>query len=159
MLPDYEKTRIPEGAYQFEIMSEPEKRKKTGQGGKEFVTILFKLKATDSSGEVFDVVESFLGFEDKYADLLIALGATENEKGRLSGQTIEPVGMTFDGDIIYAPDKNNPDKIWTKIVNIKGCGETAEEDDDIKPETKEDMQNELKESDNPVEEDDDDVPF
>jgi len=119
MLPDYEKTRIPEGHYKFQIVAEPEKRGHVSQAtGKKFVSIHFKFKATDADGEVFDHSESMLAFEDKYADLLMALGATEI-KGNLSGKTIEPVGMMFQGDIAHEPDKNDSSKTWARIVNIQ----------------------------------------
>jgi len=127
MLPDYEKTRIPEGHYKFQIVAEPEKRKKTGQSGKEFTTILFRLRATDEDGQTFDTSESFLGFEDKYADLLIALGAKEI-KGNLSGKTIEPVGMMFQGEIVHEKDKNDSSKTYPKIVNIQTIDDLKDDD-------------------------------
>ena len=134
MLPDYEKNRIPEGAYQFEIMSEPEKRRKTStKTGKDFVIIQFNFKAVDADGDVFDHSESFLGFEDKYADLLLALGATEDKKGNLSGQTIEPLGMKFNAEIVYEEDKNKPNTTWARIRKIQ----SVEQEDEVKSEPKE----------------------
>lgn len=127
MLPDYEKTRIPEGHYKFQIVAEPEKRSHTGQSGKKFVSIKFPLKATAANGATFDLYESFLGFEEKYADLLIALGA-EEVKGRLSGQSIDPVGMMFQGDVVYEPDKNDASKNWTRIQNINAVDDLKDDD-------------------------------
>jgi len=135
MLPDYEKTRIPEGHYKFQIVAEPEKRGHVSQAtGKKFVSIHFKFKATDADGEVFDHSESMLAFEDKYADLLMALGATEI-KGNLSGKTIEPVGMMFQANIVHEQDKNDSSKTWARLANIQDAdnqmGFTTESDDDI----------------------------
>ena len=146
MLPDHEKTRIPEGHYSFQIMSEPEKRSHTSQAtGKKFISIKFELKATNDIGETFDFSESFLAFEDKYADLLIALGAKEKD-GRLSGSTIEPIGMTFRGDIEHQQDKNDSTKTWARIAKIKPImDESAEVDHQ-------------KETETPAE-DDDECPF
>lgn len=162
MLPDYEKTRIPEGAYQFEIISDPEKRRKTSsKTGKDFVIIQFKFRAIDSDGDTFDHSESFLGFEDKYADLLLVLGATEDKKGNLSGQTIEPLGMKFNAEIVYEEDKNKPDTTWARIRKIQ-----AIEEGEIKSDPKEKDRFHDPEEELPVRspaekeaEDDDEMPF
>ena len=128
MLPDSERTRIPIGSYTFQIIKEPDARRKTGQSGKQFTTILFVLKATNEAGDIFEHAESILAFEDKYDDLLLALGAKE-VKGRLSGKTIDPIGMMFKAEIEHQPDKNDSSKTWARIVNIKGMGEAAEDED------------------------------
>ena len=126
-LPDHEKARIPEGEYQFQIMSQPEKRSHQSQAtGKKFISVKFELKATSDEGKTFDVSESFLVFEDKYADLLIALGAKEKD-GRLSGSTIEPVGKMFQGTVEHQKDKEDPSKIWARIINIKGLEDEQSE--------------------------------
>ena len=134
MLPDHEKTRIPEGHYTFQIISEPEKRGHTSQAtGKKFISVHFKFKAVNANGESFHHSESMLVFEDKYADLLMALGATEID-GKLSGKTIEPIGMMFEGDIVHEPDKNDSSKTWARIINIRGIEEEVpfkEEVEDI----------------------------
>lgn len=128
MLPDHERIRIPEGHYKFQIMADPEKRSHVGQSGKKFISIKFQLKATDEFGASFSLSESFLAFEDKYADLLLALGAEEKD-GRLSGSTIEPIGMFFVGEVIHEPDKNDPSKTWTRIVNIEAIPGAIKEDE------------------------------
>ncbi len=147
MLPDSERTRIPVGSYKFQIMKEPDARRKTGQSGKGFTTILFILKATNEAGETFDHMESILAFEERYDDLLLVLGATDI-KGRLSGKTIEPVGMMFNAEIVHEPDKNDPRKSWARMVNIRGLEEG-------KPEPVETLKDTM--LDKPDE--DDDVPF
>lgn len=160
MLPDGERLRIPEGRYDFEIISEPEKRGHTSQTTeKKFVSIKFELKAISSNGDEFHVYESMLTFDDRYIDLLIALGAKE-VNGKMSGKTIDPVGMTFQGDIIYEKDKNDSSKTYSRIINIG-----AVESDEVKPKEKdrfEDPEEELpvkSPAEPSTEEDDDECPF
>jgi len=117
-LVDYEQTRIPEGHYSFQIKTDSEKRKHPGKNNKDFVSIKFFLRATNDSGQSFDHQESLLSFEDRYHDLLVALGAEEKD-GRLSGSTIDPSGMIFQADIVYEADKTDPTKSWARLVNIK----------------------------------------
>jgi len=143
MLPDGERQRIPEGPYSFQILSEPEKRGHTSQATeKKFLSIKFELKATNSNGDEFHVYESMLTFDDRYIDLLIALGAKE-VKGKMSGQTIEPVGMMFKGEIVHEKDKNDSSKTYTRIQNIQAVDDLKDEEVPVAP---------------PVE-DDDSIPF
>ncbi len=145
MLPDSERTRIPVGSYQFQVMKEPDARHVPGQDKKGYTRILFILKATNEAGEIFDHVESILAFEERYDDLLIALGAKE-VKGRLSGKTIEPIGMMFKAEIAYEPDKNDSSKTWARMVNIRGLEDEQSEPVELK-------------KDASIEEDDDSCPF
>ena len=145
MLPDSESIRIPIGSYRFQIMKEPDARKKTGQSGKKFTSIFFNFKAINEAGGKFEHMESILAFEDRYNDLLLALGA-EEINGRLSGKTVDPVGMMFNADIVHEPDKNDSTKTWARITKIKPImDESAEVDHQ-------------KEIETPSEEDDE-IPF
>ena len=50
-LPPYEPQQVPEGHYKFQVIAEPERRKKTSPAtGNDFITILFSFKITDEDG-------------------------------------------------------------------------------------------------------------
>lgn len=133
-LPNYEPQRIPVGKYRFMVTEEPELRKKTsGATGKDFVSVKFSFKTTDDSGNIRYYKESFLPWDDRYRDLLLAFGAKKDKDGKVHLSEQESVvGKTFDADIIHEEDRNDSSKTWARIAHIKvegGKAEVEEEDD------------------------------
>jgi len=118
-LPDYESRRIPEGEYLFTFIGEPEKRKHSGQNGAEFISIKFRFRLEDDEGGDWEYHESFLPWEERYRDLLIALGGEPDEKGRIHLEDVALNGKSFRARIVYSPDKNDPTKSWARIANIQ----------------------------------------
>ena len=126
-LPTYEPQQVPEGSYKFQVIVEPEKRKKTSSGGNEFTSILFSFKLTDEDGNVRYHKESLVPWSPSYRDLLLAFGAKPDKKGNVHlGDEVSVVGKTFEAEIIHDPDKDDATKSWSRVTNIKL-------DDDIPP--------------------------
>jgi len=105
----------PEGHYLFEIVSDPEK--KPNSFGKGFY-YEFKFVVKDANGEHWNYTGIFAQKQDKYHDLLIALGGTKDEKGYTRLPDISFVGRKFEADIIQRPAKNDPKKMINDIINI-----------------------------------------
>ena len=132
-LPPYEPNRLPEGHYHFIISEEPQKDSRRRDDGKVTTTVKMSFRVEVRSG--FRRHRESIGvWEDRYRDLLFAIGATEDENGdpHLS-QTTDVVGRNFDADIIHEPDKNDPTKFWARIANIevppREAKNTEEEED------------------------------
>ena len=126
-LPPYEPQQVPEGHYRFKVMAEPERMKRTGSGGKDFISIKFSFKLMDELGNIRYHKESLVPWIPGYRDLLLAFGAKPDEKGNVHlSDEANVVGKEFDAEIIHEPDKNDPQKTWSRIANIKL-------DDDIPP--------------------------
>lgn len=142
-LPPYEPQQVPEGHYKFQVIAEPERRKKTSPAtGNDFITILFSFKITDEDGNVRYHKESLVPWADSYRDLLLAFGAKPDKKGVVHlGDEIGVMGKEFEAEIIHEPDKDDSRKTWSRIANIKL-------DDDVPPPEK------IKEP-----KEDDDLPF
>lgn len=131
-LPNYEPQQVPEGSYKFLVLVEPEKRKKTSSGGKEFISILFSFKLTDEDGGVRYHKESLVPWSPGYRDLLLAFGAKPDKKGNVHlGDEITVEGKIFEAEIIHEPDKDDSTKSWSRVANIKL-------DDDVPPPKEED---------------------
>jgi len=117
-MPDWETLRIPEGAYTFTV-KDMEKRKKTSRStGKDFVIVSLKLTARSESGEHFTHQESLLPWEDRYRDLLIALGGKSEGNTRISGEDVDPIGKSFTAEIEYEADANDTTKSWPRMKDI-----------------------------------------
>lgn len=128
-LPPYEPQQVPEGHYKFQVIIEPEKRKKTSKDGKEFMSILFSFKLTDESGDIRYHKESLVPWSESYGNLLLAFGAKPDKKGKVHlGDEITVLGKTFEADIIHEPDKDDSTKSWSRIANIN-----IEDQDDVPP--------------------------
>ena len=137
-LPPYEPQQVPEGHYRFKVMAEPEKTKRTSKDGNDFISIKFSFKLMDEDGNVRYLKESLVPWNPCYRDLLLAFGAKPDKKGNVHlGDEAKVVGKEFDAEIIHEPDKDDPNKSWSRIANIKL-------DDDVPP---------------PEEEPDSEVPF
>lgn len=122
-LPDYEPQGIPEGNYTFTVKGEPEQRRhQSARTGKDFISVKFLFVAEDDAGNIYDHQESFLPWEDRYQDLLLAFGGQPDEKGHIHGSDIEPEGLHFIGGIKYEQDDKDPQKKWARLVNIRAEG-------------------------------------
>ena len=123
-LPPYEPQQVPEGHYRFKVVAEPERRKKVSPAtGNEFITILFSFKVTDELGNTRNHKESFVPWDDRYRDLLLAFGAKPDKKGNVhlgdEDNEIPVVGKEFEANIIHEQDKDDSTKTWSRIAHIK----------------------------------------
>ena len=114
MWPKSENERIPEGHYSFRLNREPELKafSSTDREGrpKEGRRIILYVRGIGDQGE-FSHVESFVPWEERYAQLCKALHVDH-------GRDIEMEGAMFEADIKHEPDPNNPLKSYARIVNI-----------------------------------------
>jgi len=112
--PESEKKRIPEGHYQFRLNREPEliPITVTGNDGVKRKSQRIKVYARgiNEQGE-FGVIDSFVPWEDRYDDLLTALGVEH-------GKDIKMEGAVFEADIKHEQSKADPTKVYSRIVNI-----------------------------------------
>lgn len=143
-LPDYEPRGIQEGTYTFTCQGEPELRRHQSGKGKEFVSAKFEFVAEGDGGKPIRYIESFLPWEERYQDLLMAMGGKPDRTGRISGNDVEPDGKSFVAEIVYEPDKNDSEKEWPRMKNIREGGSLKSEKDG---------------ADNKSSIDDEDVPF
>ena len=113
-LPDYEPNLIPEGHYKFQISEEPEKRK----GAKDGLFMIFKFRILTDDGSTRRYNDVFVPWEDRYKDLLLAMGGKPDEKGKVHLGDIDITGKQFEADIVHIQDPKDPTKIRDKIANI-----------------------------------------
>lgn len=145
-LPSYQPRRLPEGRYRFTIKKEPDKVWR-GSEPNRFIAVTFFLKAEAPDGSVRDHTESVLPFDEKYRDILFALGGLEDEAGEVHiGEMVDIVGKSFVAHIRHEPDKNDSSKSWARIVDVEVKKE-ASKDEDVPPPA------------STVDEDDPEVPF
>ena len=125
--PEPENKRIPEGHYEFRLNREPEILNFTyhDKQGNEKQGRKLKLYAIGLSPVgSFRVIDNFLPWEERYADLCKALGVEH-------GKDIEMQGSVFEADIKHEPDKKDPSKSWPRIVNIVVPEDKPEAGDDV----------------------------
>jgi len=112
--PEPERKRIPEGHYQFRLNREPElvPITITDKDGNKRESRRLKLYARGigEPGE-FNVIDSFVPWEDRYADLCAALGVEH-------GKDIQMEGAVFEADIKHEVNKDDPTKVYSRIINI-----------------------------------------
>lgn len=106
---------IPEGHYLFEIVSNPEKKPNTFGSGYYYE---FKFYIKDERGEHWNFTGIFTRKQDKFHELLLALGGTRDEKGFTQLPDTNFVGKKFEADIIQRSAKNDPNKTVNDIINI-----------------------------------------
>ena len=106
---------MPEGHYTFEIAAEPEK--KSNQWGGSYWRFQFFVK--DSSGVHFDFSDIFTQKDDRYHELLIVLGGKEDDMGVVHLPDLTFTGRKFEADIKHFPSKNDQDKTYCRVVNIR----------------------------------------
>ena len=114
-------TKIPEDHYQFRLNKEPILDEKIGKGGKKFSTVTIYAIGLNDDGE-FYIIDNFLPWEDRYVDLLAALGVDHSAE-------VEVVGSVFEADVVHVPDQRDSTKTWPKLKNITSSG--REPGDDI----------------------------
>jgi len=133
--PDYIPERIPVGSYVFRVLSESEREKGTSAAGRAWMKITYKFKAVNENGSQFPHMESFFGGQEKYGDLLLAMGGTPNPDGTISGRDIDATGKQFRANIIMEEDRKDPMKSWPRMDNIRSLDEgsvpDSDTDDDI----------------------------
>jgi len=112
--PKPENSRIPEGHYQFRLNREPELKVFTycdkDGNQKEGRRLVLYARGIGEQGE-FGVVDSFLPWEERYANLCAALGVDH-------GRDIEMAGTIFEADIKHEMSKKDPTQSFPRIVNI-----------------------------------------
>ena len=132
-LPSFKPRRLPEGRYKFTIAKEPEKRRHNAGTEREFVAVTFFFRV---NGDSRTHQESIVPWDDKYRDLLLAIGGEEDEKGEVHlSDMVDIVGKSFEADIVHEPDKDDPQKSWARIANIKVTDSERDPlfDDDVPP--------------------------
>ena len=127
--PEYEGAKkIPVGHYQFRLNKEPELlgfSYKDPNTGEEKKGKKVKLYAIGINGEgEFPVIDNIVVWEERYQELLNALGLEH-------GRDIKVAGSTFEADIVHEPDKKDPTKSWPRIINITGRLDIPDGGDDI----------------------------
>lgn len=131
---DYEPRGIPEGTYTFTCVREVERRKhRSAKTGDEFVSIVYEFRAENEDGETYKFTESFLPWLPEYQDLLLAFGGTPDNRGRVSGQDIDPEGKACIADVKFESDRNNPDKKFPHMKNIRATDDGSKADKQEKP--------------------------
>lgn len=127
--PEPENKKIPEGHYEFRLNREPEIMKFTyhDKNGNEKESRKLKLYAVglNSTGS-YAIIDNFLPWEERYADLCKALDVEH-------GKDIQMQGGVFEADIKHEPDKKDPTKSWPRIVNIIVPADEAEKPGDDIP--------------------------
>ncbi len=125
--PEPEKQRIPEGHYQFRVNREPELKaiEVKGQDGQKRPArkVVLYVIGINPEGE-YRHSESFVPWDDRYADLLAALGVEHSVE-------IEVTDTIFEADIEYVPDRLDPTKKWPRLKNIRSKGAAQVTDKDI----------------------------
>ena len=128
--PEAEKQRIPVGHYEFRVNREPdlkviEVKGKDGEVRPSRKVVLYVV-GINSTGE-YRHVESFVPWDERYADLLAALGVEH-------GSDTDVVDVIFEADIEHVPDKSDATKTWARLKNIVPKGEgpvVGDKDGDI----------------------------
>jgi len=127
--PAPEKQRIPEGHYSFRVNREPELKAievkdKNGEKRPSRKVVLYVI-GINPTGE-YRHSESFVPWDERYADLLDALGVEHS-----SDADVDVVDTIFEADIEYVPDRTNATKTWPRLKNILPNGQSAVADKDI----------------------------
>jgi len=131
-LPSYQPRKLPEGQYVFKISKEPDKRRHQGEQG-EFISITFYFKVQAPNGDVRDHMESILPWEDRYGNILLAIGGIEDESGNVHlSEMFDVVGKKFTARIKHVPDRDDPRKTWARITDI-GVKREQEASEDVPP--------------------------
>lgn len=143
-LPPHQPRKLPEGRYRFTVSKEPEKKWR-GMEPDRFISVTFFFKAETPDGNARNHTESILPWDDKYRDILLAIGGEEDSSGEVHlSEAIDIIGKQFIARIKHEPDKDDPEKSWARISNIETGVEKSE---DVPPPA------------NGVEEDDPEIPF
>lgn len=124
--PEPEKQRIPEGHYSFRVNREPDLKiievKDRDGGKKKARKIVLYVVGINDKGE-YRHSEGFVPWDDRYADLLAALGVEH-------GRDVDVTDTIFEADIEYVQDRTDKAKFWPRLKNILPSG-AAPKDSDI----------------------------
>ena len=129
-LPKYQKFNselIPEGTYVFEIIGNPEVRE--GRKGGEYLILKLAVKFPDGTYRKFNQIMA--PWEDRYGDLLRALGGEVDDEDGVDLGEIELIGMEFKADVVHEADRQDSSIIRERLVNIRPAGllnENADKD-------------------------------
>lgn len=105
---------MPEGKYIFEVTDEPEER----ESAKGYPYQAFKFEAEDEYGIKRQFSDIFFPFEERYKDLLLALGGIEKDNGEV-GLEDDVTGKKFRADIKHEEIETRKGKRkMAKITNI-----------------------------------------
>jgi hypothetical protein len=125
-LPPPEKQKIPEGHYHFRLNREPELQviKLKNQDGttRDGRKLLIYVTGINETGE-FRHAESLVPWDERYAELLAALGVEHSKD-------VELVDRYFEADIVHEKDKVDPTKTWPRLRNILPSGAVSKEPKD-----------------------------
>jgi len=121
---------LPEGRYKFKVREEVESRKGTsGSTGKKYVYHIFKFTVTNEFGESRKYNDILVPWKPPFKDLLIVLGATPGEDGKLHLSETECVGKVFEGFIEHQENPNKPGENKDKLASVVVPEEEPEEED------------------------------
>lgn len=118
--------KLPEGHYTFQIREEPEKRRQTSSGGNEYTYYIFKFKVISESGASRKYNDIFVPWDERFKDLLIALGGKEGRDGKIHLSETDVIGRQCEADIRHEPNPNKPGEVRDKMVNIVGLNDVPE---------------------------------
>ena len=125
--PAPEKSKIPEGHYSFRVNREPDLMviEVKGQDGnpKKSRKIVLYVIGINPTGEYLHS-EGFVPWDERYADLLAALGVEH-------GRDIDITGTIFEADIEHVQDKKDAAKFWPRLKNLLPQGKAPVTDADI----------------------------
>ena len=103
-----------EGTYLFEIIDAPEEGETKG-----YDYLNFKFEAEDEYGTKQEFSDRFMSFEDRYRDLLLALGGIEQENGEVTMEE-DVTGKVFKAEIKHEEiETRRGRRTVAKIRNIQ----------------------------------------
>ena len=85
---------LPEGVYEFTVSSRPKLETKHG-----YDYYVFDFEAIDKDGTKFDYREFFFPNEDRFRQILLALGGQKDKQGEVQIDETEVLGMSFKGQV------------------------------------------------------------
>jgi hypothetical protein len=97
----------PEGHYSLKLNREPDIKKEKTEAGKEYVRLVLYATALGTDGN-YRIVDGFVPWDPRYADLCKALGVEH-------GKDITMEGAVFEADIKHEEFKG---KVRARIANI-----------------------------------------
>ena len=114
----------PQGTWRFRISRKPEPDKT--KNGKDYLHFFFDLLFPDGNEQEYR--ENFFPWREEWRDLLIALGGTVDEKGRVHiGKEESVIDKVIQADIVYETPTGS-DKSFARMKNIVPCPKEPFED-------------------------------
>jgi hypothetical protein len=109
----YEKQMIPDGDYNFKVISAKRVEKVNG---------LYEWELSCDDGSDYSVNL----FKNEMGPLLRVLGCNETEKGKFTWDTVEVEGKWFGATAYQTPDKKDPTVIRQKLKDFKTTSQNAD---------------------------------